>query len=145
MKFPYKKFPLTACDPATKQDFTWRLAIKILLWYKHKRSAPLEAILDTGADHTIFSAEIGEALGVPVSEGAPIPLTGFVREANVVGFLHRVTITIAAQSYETPVVFAPGMTALGILGQVGFFDHFVATFAWTSSPPCFDMQRILRN
>lgn len=101
--------------------------------------------MDSGADHCVFSAEIGEALGVHVTQGAPIPLTGFVREANVVGFLHRVTLTIAAQSYEAPVVFAPAMTAVGILGQVGFFNHFVATFDWTSDPPCFDIQKIQRN
>ena len=145
MKFPYKAFPLPASDPVTKQDFAWRPFIKVLLWYNHKRSAPLEAVLDTGADHCIFNAEIGEALGIPVTEGTPIELSGFVRDANVVGFVHRVTLTIAAQNYQAPVVFAPGMTAVGILGQIGFFDHFVATFDWTPDPPCFDIQRIARN
>ena len=145
MEFPYKAFPLAKPDPATKLDFAWRPFIKVFLWYNHKRSAPLEAVLDTGADHCIFNAEIGQAMGIPVAEGVPIELSGFVRDANVVGFLHRLTVTIATQSYEAPIVFAHGMTAIGILGQVGFFDHFLATFDWTPNPPRFDIQRIPRN
>jgi len=145
VKYPYKPFPLTIPDPVTKQDFAWRPAIKVLLWYNHQRSAPLESILDTGADHCIFSAEIGESLGVPVAKGVPVPFTGFVRDANATGFLHRLSITVAAQTFEAPIVFAYGLTAIGILGQVGFFDHFVATFDWTPDQPCFDVQRIPSN
>lgn len=145
VKFPYKPFPLTEPDPVTKLDFAWRAAIKVLLWYNHKRSAPLEAILDTGSDHCIFNAEIGDALGVPVTRGAPIQLTGFMRDAKATGFLHRINMTVAAQSFEAPIVFVYGLTAVGILGQAGFFDHFVATFDWTPAPPCFDIQRIHGN
>ena len=144
MRFPYKSFPLTTQNPVTKQDFIWRPAIKVLLWYNHQRSAPLEALLDTGADHCFFNAEIGEALGVPVTKGIAVPFTGFVRDANATGFLHRLQITVAAQTFEAPIVFAFGITAIGILGQVGFFEHFVATFDWTPDPPCFDIQRIRR-
>ena len=101
--------------------------------------------MDTGADHCFFNAEIGEALGVPVTNGIPVPLTGFVRDANATGFLHRLQITVAAQTLEAPILFAFGITATGILGQVGFFEHFVATFDWTPDPPCFDIRRIPRN
>jgi hypothetical protein len=105
----------------------------------------LEAILDTGADHCFFNGEIGEALGVPVTKGIPVPFTGFVRDATLRVFLHRLQITVAAQTFEAPIVFAFGITTSGILGQVGFFEHFVATFDWTPDTPCFDIQRIPRS
>jgi len=56
-----------------------------------------------------------------------------------------VTLTVATQTYEAPIVFAYGRSATGILGQIGFFDHFIVTFDWTPDPPCFDIQRIPRN
>ena len=86
MKFPYRAFPLGASDPVTKQDFAWRPAIKVLLWYNHQRSKPLEAVLDTGAYHCIFNAEIGEALRVPITKGVPIAFTSFVRSTSVPAF-----------------------------------------------------------
>jgi hypothetical protein len=145
VKYPYKAFPRSIPDPVTKENFCWRPAVRVILWYNHRHSVPLESVLDTGADHCIFNAELGEALGVPVNRGVPVPFSGFLRDATTVGFLHTLRVTIATQNFDMPIVFAHGISATGILGQIGFFDHFVATFDWTPNPPCFDLQRIQRN
>ena len=145
MKFSYKPFPLLHPDPITKLDFAWRPALKVFIWYNHKRSKPLESVLDTGADHCIFDGEIGDDLGIPVSNGVPVPFTGIARGVQTTGYLHNVTLTLAAQTFQAPVVFAYGISTTGILGQTGFFDHFIATFDWTTNPPSFDLQRIQRN
>ena len=50
------------------------------------------------------------------------------RGAETRGYLHTVTITVAAQNYEAPIVFAYGLATIGILGQIGFFDHFTVSF-----------------
>jgi hypothetical protein len=143
VKYPYRPFPLNRVDPVTKLDYAWRPALKVLIWHQHKKSAPLESILDTGAGHCIFDAEIGDELGIPVTQGTQVPFTGIGR-GETTGFLHNVTLTLAAQTFQAPVVFAYGISATGILGQTGFFDHFVVTFDWTPDPPCFDLQRIAR-
>lgn len=70
MNFLYRPFPLNRVDPVTKLDYAWRPVLKVLIWYQHKKSPPLESILDTGADHCIFDAEIGDELGIPVTTGA---------------------------------------------------------------------------
>ncbi len=145
MKYPYRAFPLSQSDPVTKLDFAWRPALNVIIWYNHKRSAPLQSIVDTGADHCIFDGEIGDDLGIPVAKGPRLPFSGFAKGGPTIGFLHTVTLTVAAQSYDVPIVFAYGISATGILGQIGFFDHFIATFDWTPDPPCFDLQRIQRN
>jgi aspartyl protease len=145
VKYPYKAFPRSFPDPVNKQDFCWRPAIRVILWHNHRRSAPLEAILDTGADHCIFNSEVGDSLGVPVTRGVKVPISGFLRDAVTTGFLHTLSVTIAAQTYDMPIVFVHGISAIGILGQIGFFDQFVATFDWTPNPPFFDLQRIQRN
>jgi len=145
VRYPYRPFPLPHPDPVTKLNYAWRPALKVLIWYKHKRSAPLESIVDTGGDHCIFDGEVGDSLGIPVVKGIQVPFAGIARGAKTIGYLHTVNLTVAAQTFEAPVVFAYGITATGILGQIGFFDHFVATFDWTPDPPCFELQRIPRN
>lgn len=145
MKYPYKPFPLSHTDPVTKLDYAWRPALTVFISHSAKRSAPVESIVDTGADHCVFDAEICDGLGIPVREGQQVAFSGIAREAETIGYLHTVTLTVAAQSYEAPIVFAYGLSITGILGQVGFFDQFIVTFDWTSHPPCFDIQRILRN
>lgn len=145
MKYPYKPFPLSQTDPVTKLDYAWRPALTVLIWHSHKRSAPLESILDTGADHCIFDGQIGDELGILVKKGREVAFSGIAKGVETKGYLHTVTLTVAAQSYEAPIVFAYGISATGILGQIGFFDHFIVTFDWTPEPPCFDIQRIPRN
>ena len=132
MKFPYKPFPLPQPYPITKLDFAWRPVLKVFIWYNHKRSMPLESVLDTGADHCIFDGEIGDEVGIPVTNGVPVPFTGIARGAQTTGFLHNVTLTLATQTFQAPVVFAYGISATGILGQTGF--------SIISSPPSIGLQ-----
>jgi hypothetical protein len=139
VKYSYRPFPLSHVDPVTKLDYAWRPALKVLLWYQHKKSPPIESILDTGADHCVFDAQIAEGLGIPVTKGMPVAFTG-IEGRETVRFLHHVTLTVAAQTFQAPIVFAYGILTTGILGQTGFFDHFVATFDWTpdqqTGQPC---------
>ncbi len=144
MKYPYKVFPLSHPDPVTKLDYTWKPALTVFISHGGKRSAPLESIADTGAEHCVFDAEIADGLGIPVRKGQQVAFSGIARGAETIGYLHAVTLTVAAQSYEAPIVFAYGLSITGILGQIGFFDHFIVTFDWTPHPPCFDVQRIPR-
>lgn len=69
MKFPYKSFPLDHIDPVTKLDYAWRPALKVIISYQTKKTAPIESILDAGADHCIFDAQIGDDLGIPITKG----------------------------------------------------------------------------
>lgn len=102
------------------------------------------SILDTGADHCIFDAQIGEELGLEIIKGKHIELRG-IGGGPVAAFMHMMKITVAASNYTAPIVFAYNIPATGILGQTGFFDHFVATFDWTPDPPCFEISVIPKN
>jgi hypothetical protein len=144
VKYPYRKFPLTKIDPVSRLNYAWRPALKVILWYSHKHTVPLIAILDTGADHCIFDAQIGQQLGVPVTRGDQVDISG-IGGGPIVGFMHTLSISVAGCNYKSPIVFAYNIPATGILGQTGFFDHFVARFDWTPDPPCFDIQQIPRN
>jgi len=82
MKYPYKAFPLSHTDPVTKLDYAWRPALQVLIWHNHKRSAPLESIVDTGADHCVFDGEIGDGLGIPVRKGGPVLFRALLGESR---------------------------------------------------------------
>ena len=144
MRYSYKAFPLSYIDPVTKLDQTWKPVLQVFISHSGRRSKSLEAIVDTGADHCIFDAGIADGLGIQLRAGEEVVFSGIARGAETTGYLHRVTLTVAAQTYDVPIVFAYGLATTGILGQIGFFDHFVVTFDWTPHPPCFDVQRIPR-
>ena len=145
MKYDYKPFPLAEPDPVNKSPFVWRPVLKVVILANHKRTPPIETLLDTGADRTIFHAQIARSLGIQIEKGIPYSLGGIASAVVMPGYIHKVRLLAAGESIETSLVFADNFAVAGLLGQVGFFDHFVATFDWTPHPPCFDIQRISRN
>jgi hypothetical protein len=145
VKYSYKPFPLSHTDPVTKLDYAWKPVLTVFISHNGKRSAPLESLVDTGAEHCIFDAGIANGLRIPVRKGQQVTFSGIGRGTETRGYLHTVTLTVAAQNYKAPIVFAYGLSITGVLGQIGFFNHFIVTFDWTPHPPCFDVQRIQRN
>ena len=67
---------------------------------------------------------------------------GGVSGAQAIGYIHKIRMQVAGSSYETTVCFCYELSMAGILGQIGFFDHFIATFDWTPNPPTFELERI---
>ena len=90
-----------------------------------------EVLVDSGADFCIFDAQIGEAIGIDVLRGAPKEVFGIGGKAAIY-YMHRVTITIGAISYEIEAGFMPSVggrvAQYGVVGQKGFFDAFIVQF-----------------
>ena len=143
MKYDYTAFPLPKIDPVSKQDLALRPVLSVVLFANRKRTAPIRSIVDTGADWCIFHGQIGDSLGLQVRNGIEYEFSG-VGPVKSIGYIHKVRMQVAGDSYETNVVFCYELSMVGLLGQVGFFDHFIATFDWTPNPPCFELQRIQR-
>ncbi|TMA91109.1 MAG: hypothetical protein E6J74_22970 [Deltaproteobacteria bacterium] len=85
MKYRYKPFPLSHTDPVTKLDYAWRSGLTVFISHDGKRSAPLESIVDTGADHCVFDAEIADGLGIPVRKGQQVAFSGIAKGAETIG------------------------------------------------------------
>ena len=144
-RYNYKPFPLAQPDPITKQSVVWRPSLPVVIFANHKKTAPIESLLDTGADSTVFHAQLARSLGIDVTKGVRFDLGGIAAGIKMPGYIHRVRLLVAGELIETSVVFAEKFATAGLLGQVGFFEHFVATFDWTPHPPCFEIHRIPRN
>lgn len=90
-----------------------------------------QALIDSGADQCVFDSNIAKALGLSLTEGKKGRVAGLTGTAAPI-YLHAVELSINGQSYKTEVGFTPGMSAYsyGVLGQIGFFDHFKVRFSY---------------
>jgi hypothetical protein len=144
LKYNYTAFPLDKPNPTAPQQFAWRPVLPVVLFANHRQSMPIRSIVDTGADGCVFHGQIGDSLGLDVRSGVKHGFGG-MSGVQVMGYMHKVRIQAAGSSYETVVSFCYELAMVGILGQAGFFDHFIATFDWTPNPPTFELQRIPQN
>ena len=128
MKFNYKRYP----NPNG-------IAIErpiILVTLRNPRassSAPgirYEALVDSGSDRCIFSAEIGELLDIDITATDKVMhVGGVVAGQRRPIYMHPVEIQIGddrAPSFEVQVGFMPDFSKSGhgLLGRNGFFDQF---------------------
>lgn len=91
---------------------------------------PCDALIDSGADVSIFPADLGEVLGIDVRSGERGFSGGMSDIDSSEMFLHRITLKIGNFYCPTIVGFSYASTRrnYGILGQKGFFDLFVVRF-----------------
>jgi len=90
-----------------------------------KEKIKMLALLDSGADYSLFSLEVAEKLGIKKEEGKKIFLQGVIGE-QFPGFLHKVPVQVDGMRFNCRIVFSKVKTAL--LGRDNFFLPFLITF-----------------
>ncbi len=132
MKFPYHKLSLYPPSPYFG-SFILKPIIPVTLIVNDK-TLRYTALIDSGADFSIFDAEIGEYLGIPVREGHREEFGGIQGQGDAVAFLHEVILNIGGNNYKTKIGFSYDIArhGFGILGQKGFFEIFVVKFDFVS-------------
>jgi len=116
-----------------------RPVIPIKVWHEQK-SVRYEALVDSGADISMFHAELAEVLGINLKQGKEISLYG-IGHGQSKGYVHDIEIEIGGWRVPCFAAFCsdlirpdplnPGRKQglhYGILGQDGFFDKFVVKF-----------------
>jgi hypothetical protein len=122
MKFPYKRFARGVFPPDIRPIITIKLS-------HNDQSIRQEVLVDSGVDLCLFDAEIGEALGIPVTSGEEKTLLGATSAKPQPFYLHPVTINVGGWDYAIEAGFVPNFApTYGIVGQVGFFSLFVVKF-----------------
>lgn len=125
MKFPYKKFFVQS--PGSSIHTVSRPVIPIHVHFGKFRIA-YETLVDSGADYSVFHAEIGEAIGIGVKKGKRVHFAG-VSGVSQKGFRHPIKLGLGKQIFDCSVVFAFGLgIPYGILGQSELFKQFVVVF-----------------
>jgi len=146
LKYPYKAFPIATPNPAfPKYNVAWRPALNVSIFYKRTRTTPIQCILDTGSTYCLFRADVGEAVGIDVRAGKKYDLGGISQQMKVTFYFHAIKLYVAACYIEIMAGFSYELPMAGLLGHLGFFDHFIVTFDNTPHPPTFEVQQIARH
>jgi hypothetical protein len=86
-----------------------------------------DALLDSGANISVFRQEIAECLGLQIESGEEILLHGL--GGRVIGYIHDVTMRVEQISFPCKVVFSSELTVgVNIIGRQDFFQKFQITF-----------------
>jgi hypothetical protein len=119
-RFPYRfvddtKFP--------------RPYLPVTLRSQHREMQPLLVLLDSGADFSIFDGELSYLLDLDLTKLEQVTLNGVAGSAT--GYVAHIEIGIDDRFFPLPAVFSFDFSPKGfggIIGQLGFFDHFLITF-----------------
>lgn len=128
VEFAYTDLPIKALPTAKRSVFVSRPIIPLTILYKD-RLVQYQALLDTGADYNVFHADIADYLGINLTKGKTIRITGIGGD-SIKGYLHTVEIKVGKKLISTTIIFSRQIpdNAIAVLGNQGFFDHFSVTF-----------------
>ena len=86
-----------------------------------------DALVDSGANISVFREEIAECLEIVIEDGEEILLQGL--GGRIVGYMHELNVRVDDEEFPCKVVFSKELTVgLNILGREGFFEYFQVTF-----------------
>jgi hypothetical protein len=125
-RFRYVRIPATASEAFPDAAFYLRPLIPVTLTAGRK-SARLLALIDSGADNTLFSLQVAAMLGLNLRKAPADSFCGTSGHEQVARY-RRLTVRVGTVGYPTLVGFAElPCDVAGILGQDGFFDRFTVT------------------
>ena len=124
MKFKYLKYSLK--DPLNKSKLLYRPVIPLSISHKF-RSVRFEALVDSGADFSIFPLDIAKKININLKNKEKIYFSGIGNIVNE-GYIASVDITLEDSTIKTKVIFSNVLEDSGVLGQSGFFDKFIIKF-----------------
>ena len=130
MKFKYRKVSVSPSAAFPRRNHLLRPIIPLSIMTKSRR-VRYEALIDSGADYTIFPAALGAILGLNPKKGKKESVVG-VSGASLDVYFHHISIEVGGSEVKIYAGFAEAMNQdPGILGQNGYFDHFAVKFNLT--------------
>lgn len=119
-KFYY--FPVPQEDQNGKIFYVPKPIIDVAINYSHNKPIVIKSLIDSGADHNLLPAQLGEALGLNIKKGKKQIITG-IGGIQIESFLHnKLGIFIEGNKIESFAYFSY-QQQIPLLGQNGFFDR----------------------
>ena len=124
--------PIPHSFPYIQTKLFYRPIIPLTLRHKEKL-VDTYALVDSGADISIFSAEFASLLDIDLTHLKKHTFSGVKggEEGKGIGYISSLEIGIGETFLTLPVILSFDTTLdtdMGILGQVGLFDHYLVQF-----------------
>lgn len=102
--------------------------------YRNDHASPTDALVDSGANASIFHADYAEDIGIAnIESGSPVEFVG-ISGAPVRGYRHEVTLDIGGHKFANlSIAFSHDLSpdSFNILGQEEFFALFPVKFTFS--------------
>ncbi len=85
------------------------------------------ALIDSGAEHSVFGLDLAERLGVPLDDAQSVVIVGVGGQESA-AFLTDISLKLGSYHWIGPAVFSAAVSQRAILGQAGFFKYFTVVF-----------------
>lgn len=131
MKFKYLKFPAEPTEAFPDRKYALRPVLPVTIENNGKKIKYF-VLVDSGADHNIFHAAIGEELGIDVKSGKIIQFWG-VSNNKQTAYYHNVKVSIGGWEHDCFIGFSYDIEHMpyGLLGQDDFFKKFKIIFDYS--------------
>jgi len=87
----------------------------------------VRAVVDSGADYSIFDARFAEQIGIPITRFQQLEVKGIAN--SITGNLCNIKTKVLDEFFEMPVLFVKNYSGpFNILGRKGFFEKHIITF-----------------
>jgi len=123
------KYRYTSFFPPDKTLKWIKKSIVLIEVFGPKDSKNFYALVDSGADCSLFNIQVAEVLGIDLSNARLVKLTGI--SGQIDGYrLEKIKVKVDGlnESVEIPVCFIKSPTVSLLLGQEGFFDKYRIKF-----------------
>lgn len=124
MRYPY----LNAFYPEeTEYPIFSRPILPITLFGPAGTFEIADAIVDSGADFSLFHSSYAEQVGIDLRKGTAVSISGI--GSDVYGTLidAKISIEKSEKNLEIPIIFSDDINMV-LLGQIGFFDAYTVRF-----------------
>lgn len=130
MKFEYKVYPRDPV-PGAPEGVIFQPKIPIII-HGPTGKMPFDALVDTGADHTIFPRLNAEHIGASLHERNLSHTSGIGPEAVKSFYAEGIELELQVDGekykWSAPVWFSETDDFPALLGRKGFLEYFTATF-----------------
>jgi len=121
----------------------WVPYLTIRLGAGRHRTPSFPALVDSGSPYCLFAASVGEFVGLDIESGSREEVFGMSAGIHEPAFFHRVSLFVEGEGIvETTVGFVKRLSVAGILGRIGFFDHFRVCLDHANLPPVLEITRL---
>lgn len=112
--------------PYKKSDNQFFPVIKLALIHKNTKLT-IEALIDSGANISIFNADVAEILGIDVESGKEVYLSGV--GGRILGYQHTIQVEIDRKFFLAKLIFSREfLVSFNLIGREGVFNKFTICF-----------------